>query len=329
LYRRGALAVAALVAVSCAGTPSGSRPYTAWAPRVAGPPGLEDSPPRTARSVRLTFELDGRPFPLPLVHGSVGGEPTWMLVDTGTNSHVLAGWLARRLGYKAAARGDVGTDHAGHEISTTRVEHASVTIDGWGTLADGPILVAEIPSPIEKLGIGVFLSPQSLAEGASVVLDLPGREMHLASYSSAEKELRARGRAITPEGGLACVDDEGSIRGLAYVIPAEVARERVMLLVDSGAERTDVFAESKVGRTLLPRSAPNKEQMYAASGRIQTRTVRKVPVSLGGWSGQADVDIIPGTSDPYCPRDGVVSMDVLSSCVLVLGPGRMTGFCAL
>ena len=39
------------------------------------------------------------------------------------------------------------------------------------------------------------------------------------------------------------------------------------------------------------------------------------------------VDLIPGAADPYCPRDGVVSMDVLRACVLVLGKTGMAGRC--
>jgi hypothetical protein len=42
---------------------------------------------------------------------------------------------------------------------------------------------------------------------------------------------------------------------------------------------------------------------------------------------RADIDLSPGAADPFCPRDGVVSMDVLRSCVLVLGKTSMAGRC--
>ena len=38
-------------------------------------------------------------------------------------------------------------------------------------------------------------------------------------------------------------------------------------------------------------------------------------------------DLIPGASDPYCPRDGVVSMDVLRACTIILGKTQMSGRC--
>src|SRR5438132_2527545 len=63
------------------------------APRAAPEPAEHPSP--RARRATLRYELKGRKFPLPLVRGTVAGIPTWMLVDTGANSHVVAGWLAR------------------------------------------------------------------------------------------------------------------------------------------------------------------------------------------------------------------------------------------
>src|SRR4029079_19079276 len=130
------------------------------------------------RTVTLRYELRGREFPLPLVHGTVGGVPTWMLVDTGANSHVIAGWLARKANLDTRNLGDQGTDHAGRTIMTSRTDRHAMSIDGWGKIPDGPVLVTEIPDAVAKLGIGAFVSPQQLAEGGhAVVLDLARGEM--------------------------------------------------------------------------------------------------------------------------------------------------------
>jgi len=40
-----------------------------------------------------------------------------------------------------------------------------------------------------------------------------------------------------------------------------------------------------------------------------------------------DIDLVPGVSDPVCPRDGVVSMDALASCTLLLGRKQLRGRC--
>jgi hypothetical protein len=250
-----------------------------------------------------------------------------MLVDTGANSHVIAGWLARKVGLKVESHGDLGTDHAGREIQTLRAEHPAVAIDDWGPLVDAPVLVTEIPGAIEKLGIGAFISPQSLREGAAIVLDLRHGELHSAAYSDAERDLGKEGRALSPAGGIACEDTESPIKGLAYVIPGTVDDQPTMLLVDSGAERTDLLVGSRAARALASRSVANKEQLFGASGRIPTRTLRGATLTIGEWSAAKDVDLIPGVVDETCPRDGVVAMDVLGSCVLVLGPESMSARC--
>ncbi len=321
-----------LGSVACGGGAAQSQvahpQFAAWAPGDVGA-AVRAEKPKEARKVALQFELRGHGFPLPLVHGTVAGVATWMLVDTGANSHVIAGWLARKVGLPIQRLGDVGTDHVGHTIPTYRVDHPQVAIDGWGSLADGPMLVTDVPEPIEHLGIGAFVSPQSLANGAAVVLDFPGKEMRLAAYDVAESELAnlAQGDLLSPDGGVACEDTESPIKGLAYVIPANIEGQHVTLLIDTGAQRTDLLGSSRAGRMLAPRSVPNREQMFAASGRVRTRTLKGAQVTVGGRSIRTDIDLMPGAPDPFCPRDGVVSMDVLSSCVLVLGPGRMFGKC--
>jgi hypothetical protein len=62
---------------------------------------------------------------------------------------------------------------------------------------------------------------------------------------------------------------------------------------------------------------------------MMARLVRGATVSVGDYAVHADIDLIPGAADPFCPRDGVVSMDVLRACVLVLGKTSMTGRCGV
>ena len=285
-------------------------------------------PPHAVRSAPLQFELKGRYFPLPLVHGTIAGQPTWMLVDTGANSHVIASWLAKKAHLTMRSLGDVGTDHTGKSVTTYSVEHPEVVIDTWGALDDGPMLVTDVPAPIEKLGIGAFISPQWLAEeGDAIVMDLVAEQMHTAPYDDAVTNLSGRGRPIAPTGGRICEDLGSAIKGLAYVLPASIDGHDVQLLVDTGAHRTDLLTTAQVAPLLATRSVPSREQMYAASGLVRTSLVKGAKIRVGEWGITADIDLIPGVSDPVCPRDGVVSMDVLKSCVLVLGRKEMTGRC--
>ena len=317
---------------SVAGAPSSVESFqsrsSAFPAASSAPVVAVKAPGRPPRIAVLKFELKGRFFPLPLVYGTIGGESAWMLVDTGANSHVIARWLAKKAKLTMKPLGDVGTDHTGRAVTTYSVEHPSVVIESWGALDDGPMLVTDVPDPIEKLGIGAFISPQWLgAEGEAVVMDMVAKTMSTAPFDDAIRAIDGRGKALVPTGGRICEDTGSAIKGLAFVIPATIDGNNVELLLDTGAHRTDLLTTAKVGQRLAPRSVPSQEQMYAASGLVRTRLVRGTNVKVGDFSITADIDLIPGVADPVCPRDGVVSMDVLKSCVLVLGRKQMMGRC--
>jgi hypothetical protein len=297
---------------------------------TATPAGSPDDAPRTymARRAKLLYEIHGRPFPLPLVTGTIAGQPVLMLVDTGANSHVIAGWFARKLGLSMKKLGDVGTDHVGKSIATFRVEKPDLTIDDWGALTPTPVLATDVPEVIEKLGIGAFISPQRLVEdGDSVVLDLAKGELRPAWWDEAHYELSASGVPLVLVEARACEETEGPIKGLAFVVPATVESQRVDLLLDTGAQHSDVFTTSVAGQRLNAQSTANKEPMYTASGKISARKLKGAHVGAGSFSVTTDVDLIGGAADSSCPRDGVLAMDVLRSCALLLGRSRVYGRC--
>jgi predicted aspartyl protease len=295
---------------------------------AAAPAGTTDAP-LPPRRASLKFELNGRKFPLPLVHATVGGEPVWLLVDTGANSHVIASWVAKKAGMTMRPLGDVGSDHTGRAVTAYTVDHPAVVIDEWGPLPDAPMLVTDVPEPIARIGIGGFVSPQWLAaEGEGLLMDLPAHELRSAPWADALAELQQRkGQDVAPNGARLCEDTGSSIKGLAFVLPASVDGHGVDLLLDTGAHRTDLLTTSKAGRLLAGRARPSKEQMYAASGLVKTSLVRAAEVKIGQWTITSDIDLVPGVADPVCPRDGVVSMDALESCTLLLGRKAMLGRC--
>lgn len=323
----------AILVISCGGTPA-PREATPPAPILAAtvpsaPASTSERTPTAPRQTSLAFELNGRAFPLPVVHATVSGQPVWLLVDTGANSNVIARHVAQKAGLPMRALGDVGSDHTGRAVAAYSVEHPDVVVDGWGSIADGPMLVTDVPEPIARIGIGGFLSPQWLAErGDAVVLDLPAREMRTAPWDDAVSALSQRGgRTLTPGGSRVCADDGSAIKGLAFVLPAKIDGRAVQLLLDTGAHRTDLLTTSRAGKALVANSAPSHEQMYAASGRVKTRVVKGAEVRVGEWSMTTDIDLVPGISDPACPRDGVVSMDLLGACVIVLSRAGVLGRC--
>jgi predicted aspartyl protease len=319
-----------LLVLVAACSPAASQTAAEPRARLAAVAPDSERPPLT-RHAPLRYEIRGRTFPLPLVSGTIAGQPALMLVDTGANSHVIAGWLARKLGLPMKKLGDVGTDHVGKTIATFRIDKPDMTIDQWGALAAGPVLATDVPEVIEKLGIGAFISPQRLVEeGDAVVLDLEKGEMRAAWWDEAHYDLAASGAPLVlGDAGRACEETDGPIRGLAYVLPATVDQNRVELLVDTGAQHSDVFASSRAGQALAPSSVPNKEPMYTASGKISARKLRGARVVAGSFGVNSDVDLIGGGADGSCPRDGVLAMDLLRSCTLLLGRTRMYGRCTV
>jgi hypothetical protein len=253
-----------------------------------------------------------------------------MFVDTGSASHVLAGWLARRAGLSLKKRGDQGLDHAGRTIAEFRVENPRLTIDGWGAVTDGPVIATEVPQFYEDLGIGGFVSPQQLVreDDDAVVLDLAAGEMRAAHYDDAVHKLGHHGSSLAPNGARLCEAPQADpVAAPVFVVPATVEGKAVDLLVDTGAERSDLLTTSAAGKALGSRSVANKEQMIGASGKMTSRIVRGTTIGVGDFAVRTDVALIAGAADPDCVRDGVVSMDVLRTCVLVLGKAAIAGRC--
>ena len=294
-------------------------------PRLATATG--DQKPLTRRAL-IRYDIRGRPFPLPVVTGTIAGHPVLMLVDTGANSHVVAGWLARKLGLPMKKLGDIGTDHIGKAIATYRLDKLDIRIDDWGKLGTATLLATEVPEAIEKLGIGAFISPQRLdEEGDAVVLDLEKGELRSAWFDEAQRAMGDKGTVVIEAGTRTCEETDGPVHGLAYVVPATIESQKVSLLVDTGAQHSDVFASSSAGSQLAPQSATNKEAMYTASGKISARKIKGAHITTGSFASTSDVDLIQGAADTSCPRDGVLAMDVLRDCSLLLGRSKIYGRC--
>ncbi len=277
------------------------------------------------RHVDLEFAINNKPFPLPIVHGKVAGVPTLFLVDTGANAHILTSWIARKAQLTTRAFGDQGVDHAGRAIETRRAPHPQVHIDNWGDLSDEPMLVTDVPEAVQRLGIGGFISPQQLAsDDASIVIDFQKSEMRQMRRGDS---LDSAGNALALDPPRVCLDKDSPLQGLAFVVHGQIEGNAVDLLVDTGAHHSDLLSTSKPGKALLPRSEASKESVYAASGKVTPRTVHDAHLHVGALEVMRDVDLIPGKEDDFCPRDGVLAMDVLKQCVLVLDRQTVSGLC--
>jgi hypothetical protein len=111
--------------------------------------------------------------------------------------------------------------------------------------------------------------------------------------------------------------------GTAYILAATVEGKDARLLVDTGASGTDLKGSSAPGRALAGRSSIARD-IYAVGGAVTTRVIPDAKLVVGQLSTRLDVQLVEDRAfATRCGSDGVVGMDVLASCVVVIEPNAM------
>lgn len=311
----------------------GCRPPPSSEPVSTSPVTSDDAPfgrsaeaPRAVavserREATIHFEQrDGKPFPYPLVHARVRGVETRLILDTGASHTVLDVWLLEQLGVELVPSGQPGEGHAGEAVTTSRARAPHLTIAGWGEVP-GDALAVRLPSLFRALGLGGVVSPQSLAtDDTAVILDLPESSLRRVPRDEARRD-----PAVSLGSADLChVGDESD--GVVYVVDAVVEGLPARLVVDSGAARTDVLAESVAGQRLRAR-ASRGDPSYTVSGRVHGQRVDDVTLTVGQVVTTLDLGLMSGRPSGACPRDGHLGLDVLMGCALVLTPDDFGARC--
>jgi Aspartyl protease len=136
-------------------------------------------PLRVLATAPITFDgADGSTGHAPLVAGAVGGIDTLLVLDTGSDVHILTKELVDELGLDVE-EGEEGVDHSGATMPSWSVTDVSLGLGGAAlTLRD--LVSIPAPGPFPAKGIGGILSPQHLHPTAVVVIDLAADELLLA-----------------------------------------------------------------------------------------------------------------------------------------------------
>jgi hypothetical protein len=133
----------------------------------------------------ITFRAaDGSTVHAPLIAARVAGVDTLLVVDTGSDVHLLTTETAERAGLPLE-EGEEGTDHAGTTLPGWSA--GAVTMNAGGmelTLRD--VVVIPAPAPFPGRGIGGILSPQHLDVRSRVVIDLVRDELTLVRGAADE-----------------------------------------------------------------------------------------------------------------------------------------------
>jgi predicted aspartyl protease len=294
---------------------------------VASPPAaataVSPAPPAARRAAIHFEERGGKPFPYPLVHVTVAGTPTAMILDTGATDHVLSTSFVKRLGLAVSAAKETGIDHAAKAISAAEIASPNLVVEGWGPVGAARVFAIDLPSVFDALGIGGILSPQRLAAaGESVVVDFPAGEVTALPRAAATARLAGK-RAIEPAPSV-CKKEDG---GRQFAVLSQINGIAARLELDTGASHTDLRAGSAPGRQLESAAGAEKGATYAASGKMETKTLRAAAVRFGDVAKTIDVDIVPGDANQCF--DGVLGMDALRPCVLVLDDASAAAACGI
>ena len=252
----------------------------------------------------ITFDgADGSTGHAPLVAGSVGGIDTLVVLDTGSDVHILTKELVDELGLDVE-EGEEGVDHSGATMPSWSVADVPFA------LGDAELLLREIvsipaPGPFPPKGIGGILSPQHLHPSAVVVIDLAADELLLVDGDDDEVAAWLAGR--TP--GLETLSLERDPAFTSVVVPAAVRPFAEMpTLLNTGGKQTEFSSAAVPG---LGDGSPERigagvsdADVLGSSGGAQVITVagRDVPVeqlavreTMHDPQGMVGADVLRGT----------------------------------
>ena len=116
---------------------------------------------------------DGQPVHAPLVLATIGAFRTRLILDTGSDVHLLTAELAEAAG-STLSTVDAGTDHANTSVESRLVGDVSIALDQAEperNLTIRDVIAIPAPEAFRRQGIGGALSPQRLHATAFAVID--------------------------------------------------------------------------------------------------------------------------------------------------------------
>jgi len=241
---------------------------------------------------RLTFDkrLEQNDFAAPIVNVDFGDETLPFLVDTAATSHVIDQWAAKLTGLP------VENDRltTAFEIDDDKMPAAGFT-------------VAKLNSRYEDSGVAGSLSPQLLMGDKAIALDFLNSKFHRGDFDALMADRNAE--VVTAETGKIC-PEQGPAKTNLYVLTVKIDNIPLKLLVDSNAEETAVIAGHAAAMKLSKEGKSNFSRLH------------KGKVTVGGKTVTRMVDILDMPNLP-CGVEGVLGMDVLKLCTLVIDQKRM------
>jgi hypothetical protein len=267
---------------------------------------------RVLIDVPIVFDvLGGTTVHSPMVHATVGGVATRLILDTGSTDHVLTRELIDAAGAPAEPA-EPGTDHAGAAVPSWWVGELDVQI-GDEAFGLRDVVAIEGPAPFAAWGVGGFLSPQHLHPTARVLIDLIGDRLVVAAGPPhvVDAWLTARCASASPI-TLDRVPDEAVVAVEAAIEPFAP----VTTILNTGGRATE-FASAAVPDL---GDAIEREGGAGVSGApvIGADAGLRIIQVKGGRIPVANLVVRPQIDGPAA----LVGMDVLRGTALIVGADR-------
>jgi hypothetical protein len=268
------------------------------------------SPDSPGIGVRLTFN----------------GEAAWFVFDTGAAAHTFARWFVESaaLEIDSSYTGLAARDATGGSVQLLVVHGLVGGLEGGDSLRIGTGVVAGFPPMFEAAQIGGLLNPQLLAEAATaVVLDLRVPELRLEPFDRAVRRL---GAAVSDEEEVeVCVSDAAAIPNRIFAIRVSSGDRDGWLKLDTGADVTSI----RRGSSLLEGVELEAGGIsMGVAGQLRRHDLaRDLVLVFAGHTVMTSAQVVEPTLGA-CGNDGLLGLDAVGRCALILGRESIAFACS-
>ena len=261
---------------------------------------------RVLASVPITYEVqDGGTTHAPMANARVGRVEARLVLDTGSEVHLLTEDLVDELGLAKAA-GEEGIDHSGATMPSWNVGEVEMELGELDVVLK-EVVAIPAPQAFQDKGIRGILSPHNLHPTAMTVIDMARGELLLVEGTDAEIAdfLRSRSPTLT----LLTLPRDASFPSV--VVPASIAGFAEMpTLLNTGGKGTEFSSSAVPGLEVgaKERLGGGVSGADYTGGSVGPQTLlvsgNRVPIQ--------DLRVRESMHDPQ----GMVGMDVLGGTVL-------------
>jgi hypothetical protein len=275
--------------------------------------------------------LSAQGFPSPLVKLRIGRQEALFIIDTGASVNTLADWLAEVARVPNEASNSTTKGSGDREVRVRVAHHVTARMNDGESMTLQEAIVVSFPPIFKSLHIGGLLSPQLLPPvGMTAVLDL--RKPSLRFYSLAKDASQLQVVSSPSSETKACRNPASPFMNRLYLAVVSIAGITDFLLVDTGATATLLSENSALARALDDQTVRGDPRIEGATrsegvgGVVDaTRLIPNVGVLRGGSIVVLNPSI--GSLGSSCGETGILGMDGLRDCRLVLGDTLLTLSC--